>query len=277
MATLKFKTKEEIPADLQASAEEIKEGDEKGQWSVKVAPSAKVDEFRDRNVEQARKLEAAEKDAKTLRQVLGLKDDAQLDADAISTELTELRETKKKVDDGKLSKSEDIEKELEKRTAKMRSEHEDKVAALTKANNELKTQNGDLDTKFKRTFIDREAFQVCTDTDLGVEGWAMKYIVEEAYKLYHVDDNGKLTPKRDGSVVYGESGTDPMTIKEWVDTELRKSSPQFFKKSGGGGATGGNGDASKFGGFSESDFNKLPPEKRLAIANEQAAKKQVRR
>lgn len=276
MATLKFKTKDEIPADLQSAAEEIKEGDEKGQWQVKVAPSAKVDEFRDRNVEQARKLETAEKDVKTLRGVLGLKDDAQLDADALTTELTDLRDTKKKVDDGKLSKSEDIEKELEKRTEKMRQEAADKLAAVTKALNEEKSKNGDLDTKYRRTFIDRDAYQVCADPDLGVEPWAMQYILQDAYKLFSVEDTGKLIPKRDNSVVYGESGTDPMTLKEWVDTELRKQSPQFFKKSGGGGATGGN-DTTKFGGLSEADFNKLAPEKRLAIANEIAAKQQARR
>lgn len=275
MALLKFKTKEEIPDDLKDVAEETKDGDATI-WAVKVAPAKKVDEFRENNVNLARKYDAAEAERKNLRKALGLKDDDTLDVEKLTTELTDLRDTKKLVNDGKLEKKEDIEKEIEKRTAQMRQALEDKAIAATQALAKEKQRGDEFEGKFKRTFIDRDAYQVCNDPDLGVEPWALPYILQDAYGLFQVEGEGKIIPKRDGSIVYGESGTDPMTLKEWIDGEVRKTKPQFFKKSAGGGAQGGSGDASKFGGLSEADFNKLPPEKRLAIANEMEAKQRAR-
>lgn len=276
MAVLKFKTKEEIPDDLREHAEEIKdEGAEKGQWKVKVAADKKLGEFRDNNVELRRKVDALTDDNKIMRGALGLKDEDKFDSEKFTTELTGLRETQKLVNDGKLTKSDAIEAELEKRTTSMRQSLEDgKNAALQAATRE-KARADELEGKLKRGVIDRAVYEVCSDAEMGIHGWAAEYIQQLAYGLYSVDENNKLVPKENGSVVYGDSGSEPMTVKEWVENKVRKAKPQFFKTNVGGGATGG-GDATKFGGMSEKDFMDLPPEKRLEIVNAQTAKKGYR-
>jgi hypothetical protein len=269
---LSYATADEIPEEFKSVAEEIKDGEHKGTFKVKVSPTKKIDEFRQRNVEQAERLEAAQAQAKALRKVLGLADDAEFDADKLAGEFVELKNTKKLVDDGKLTKSEAIEAEVEKRVATMKQSLEDARLAAVKVADAQKLRGDDYEAKYKRGFIDRDVYRVCTEADLGVEAWAVPYILQDAYGLFTVegDDNSiKLTPKKNGSVLYGENGADPMTIKEWVNTEVRKSAPHFFKKSNGGGAAGGDGSGDKgsMGGFTAEAFSKLPPEKRLEIAN----------
>lgn len=278
MAVLKFKTHDEIPSDLREVAEEISDGDDKGQWKVKVSAQSKLDEFRENNVALAKKMDTAVAELEGLKSALGLSSDEKVDVDALTSELGELRTTDKLVKDGKLSKSEDIEKEVEKRTDNMRKTLEEGRTAAQKVAEAEKRRADDNEGKYRRTFIDRDVYSVCTDTEAGVEHWAIPYILQDAYTLYHVEgESNKLVPKRDGGIVYGESGGEPMTLQEWINGEVRKSKPHFFKKSGGGGASGGGDAGQKFGGMSKDDFDKLPASRRLAIANEIEAKQRARK
>ena len=95
--------------------------------------------------------------------------------------------------------------------------------------------------------------------------------------MFIVEQDGTITPKKNGQTLWGEDGSTPMTMKEWINLSLRKDAPHYFKKSAGGGAQGGA-DAKNFGGMTEEEFNKLPAMRRLEIANEAAFKQQkVRR
>jgi hypothetical protein len=57
-----------------------------------------------------------------------------------------------------------------------------------------------------------------------------------------------------------------MTSDEWLGS-LKKDAPHFFKGNTGGGA--GGADGKKYpNGMSAEEFQKLPPEQRLAFANQ---------
>lgn len=273
MAKWLFEDEASIPEDLKEHVEKGT-GEYEGKFFVNVVANAKLKDFRDTNIAVRKDLEKSEATLKSLRGALGLKDDQEIDVEEITAKLGELHEIAQKVADNKLQGTEAIEAEVTKRIEKMKEKFEEDKRGLSIAQGELKRRNEELERALDRKEIDAALVGVVGDEDIGVSQWAYKYIVQEAYSLFEVDrETKKLIPKRGGSVVYGEDGGEPMTVKEWVDGELRKSNPEFFKKSGGGGADGG-GDKSTFG-YSREAFDKLPPEKRLELAN-QAALKQGR-
>jgi hypothetical protein len=265
MAKWLFEDEASIPEDLKDHVEKGT-GEYEGKFFVNVVANAKLKDFRDTNISVRKDLEKAEGTLKTLRGALGLKEDEEIDADEIGTKLGELREIAQKVADNKLQGSDAIEAEVNKRIEKMKEKFEEDKRGLSVAHGDLKRRADELERALDRKEIDASLVGVVSDDDIGVSPWAYKYIVQEAYSLFEVDrETKKLVPKRGGSVVYGESGGEPMTVKEWVDGELRKSNPEFFKKSAGGGADGG-GDKSTFG-YSREAFDALPAEKRLELVN----------
>jgi hypothetical protein len=265
MARWVFETEDGIPEDLRDHAEKGT-GEYEGKFVVNVVANAKLKDFRDTNIAVRKDLEKTETTLKALRGALGLKEDDDIDVDEISAKLGEMREIAQKVADNKLQGTEAIEAEVNKRIERMKEKFEEDKRGMSVAHGDLKRRAEELERALDRKEIDAALVGVVSDDDIGVSPWSYKYIVQEAYNLFEVDrESKKLIPKRGGSVVYGESGGEPMTVKEWVDGELRKSNPEFFKKSAGGGADGG-GDKSTYG-YSREAFDALPAEKRLELVN----------
>ena len=132
----------------------------------------------------------------------------------------------------------------------------------------MKAERDAAVSAYKQTFIDRQVSTVCNDPELGVEATAIDDVMNRARAVFIVEEDGSLTPKsKTGQTLWGEDGSTPMTMKEWVNISLRKDAPHYFKKSAGGGATGGA-DAKNFGGMTKEEFDKLPAIRRLEIANQ---------
>lgn len=267
MPIINFKTKDEIPAELADVAQEIKEGDNAGQWSVNVVPRKKLDEFRDNNTAQAAKLEKAEGFVSRILTAVGAKSAEDFDIAKFTEEFAGLKDVSQKVADGKLKASDAIEAEVTKRTEAMREKFNVDLQAKSV---ELAAMRGERDAAvrdFKRTFIDRAVASVIADPDLGLEPTAQIDVINRAYKVFQVQDDNSLKPETEnGQTLWGEDGTTPMSVKEWINIVLRKEAPHYFKKSNGGNANGGD-NTKQFGGMTEAEFLKLPPERRLAIYN----------
>ncbi len=270
MTTLSYDTLDQVPEALRKDAKEVKDGD-KVSFQVAVVPKARIDEFRDRNVELAKKLEEAEALSKSVFGVLGIKAE-EFDPAKLEETLGALRTTAQQVADGKLKATDDIDKVVLARTEAMREKHDKELQQQQKELRAAKDEAAGHKNNFLRTFIDRAVLEAVRDEDLGVQGTAYVDIIERAYKVFKVGDDGSLTPEKNGQTMWGEAGDTAMSVKEWINIALRKESPHYFKPSQGGGAGGGNGDGKSFG-MSEEAFSKLKPEERLKLINRQAARR----
>lgn len=270
MPVIYFPTKDAVPPDLLEAALEVTEGDNKGQFGVNVVPRKKMEEFRDNNIEISKRLEKAEGLVSKVLAATGVKSADEFDPAKFTEELGALKDTAQKVADGKLQAKDDIEKAVAARTEAMREKFNTDLQAAAVEKATLKRERDEAISQFKRTFIDKAVAQVIADPDLGLEPTALVDVVSKAYNVFKVQDDNSLRPETpNGQTMWGEDGTTPMNMKEWINIALRKESPHYFKKSNGGGA-GGGGDTKQFGGMSEADFNKLSPQRRLEIANQQA-------
>lgn len=270
MPLLTYDSKAAIPDGLGENAKEITEGDLKGKWQINVVPKEKLDEFRENNTTLAKKAETLEAQVKGIIEAAGGKFDG-FEIEAFKTAQEEMRTLVQGIKDGKIKPSE-LEAELARRTDAMREKHDRDLQAKQVEIATIKGEKDTLDKQFRRTFIDRAISQVIADDTVGVQPMAMMDIANRAYGLFTVEESGKLVPKREGQTVWGEDGATPMTVKEWVSTELRKDAPHYFKPSKGGGAAGGgSGGSPDLGGHTQEAFNKLRPEERLRIANRRSA------
>lgn len=270
MPIIHYKTKEEVPSDVVDYATEVKdEGEFKGQWSVNLVPRKKLEEFRTNNENISKDKEVSEGLVKKFLALHGVKEVAELDFTKLGDGLAALNDTARKVADGKLKASDDIDKVVEERTGVMRQKFDDELRSAKAETAAAKSERDKSVADFKRTFIDRAVSTSITDPDLGVEPTAMLDIMQRAYGVFVVEEDGTITPKKNGQTMWGDDATQPMTMKEWIGLVLRKEAPHYFKKNTGGGASGGS-DTKQFGGMTEAEFMKLSPSRRLEIANKLA-------
>lgn len=260
MPDVTFANLEAIPTELQ---EGLKPNDD-GKYVINLVPNSKLKEFRDNNVTISKERDDLKTANAGFIKIIGE------DAEAFTTELSELRTTQQQVKDGKLTDKGDIAETVKTRVAEqvesMKKGYEDqlKVGATELAN--AKEYGAQADTKFKRTLIDRAITEAVLDEKSGANPAALAPILRDAYETFVVDDDGAIVPKNGDAIIYGSNGTDPMTSSEWLG-KLKEKSPFYFKSSQGGGGGGGE-DSKNLGGFSRAEFDKLPPQQKLQIANQ---------
>jgi len=272
--TLKFATKDEIPEELRDDAKEITEGESKGHFAIAVVAKSKVDEFRKRNIETSEKLEEAVAALSKFKTVLG----EDVDLDTFQEELASLRDIKRRVDDREIKDDSQIDALVKERTEAMRSKHGEELQAAAQALAKAKAEGAEYKARFKQTFIDRAVSEAATLEDLGVHPAAIADVTKRAYEIFQVQEDNSLLPKKNGNTVWGEDGVTPMTVREWIDTTLRKEVPYYFKPSQGGGSGGGDGRGNDGAhGLSAEELAKLSPLKRLELANKQSAKEAAAR
>lgn len=270
MPIIVYDNQDAVPEDVRKDATEIKEGDNKGKWSINLVSRKSLESFRDKNIEVAEKLRLEGETVGKFRALHGLKAEEALDFEALGKTVTELTETFKLVGDGKLKKSEEIENVVKARMEIATGQHATVVAGLNQTLAAEKAAREGAEKALDRTHIDREVNSAGLSDKLGVHPSALNDITQRAYAVFNVekDASGNVTlmPKANGAILYGKDGVTPRSIAEWIDHDVRNSWPHYFKQSTGGGAHGGNGNQS-FGGLSEAEFNKLPPEERLRRHN----------
>lgn len=262
MPILKFKTKEEIPADFHDIVTE-----KDGGFEINVVSSAKLDTFRQNNIAVSQERDQL-KQWKTERESIF----GEATLEDFNKELAELRGTAQQVKDGKLTAKTDIEAEVTKRTETMRGTLEAQIAAKAAEAKQWKEKADANETKLKMTIVDNAINSLAIDKKFGLNPKALPDVLSRARGVFEVQADGSLVAKRNGEILRGEDGTSPMTVSEWL-VNLRKEAEYYFLGSNGGGATGDQGaGAAKFGGLTEQAFNALSPIERLKIANRQGAK-----
>ncbi|GAA5560694.1 hypothetical protein Asch02_02205 [Acinetobacter schindleri] len=207
---------------------------------IKAAIQAAVDEavkgLKDKNAELI-------KDKKELKDELGsLKskvDGLDLDTIKVLLDKSNQDEESKLIAEGK------IEEVIQKRTEKMREEHE----KLLKAEKERADKAETYANKFRQSVIQGQIVQAAVE--MGALSEATADIAFLAQSQFSLDENGKAVAiDANGEVVIGKDGSNPVTPKEWVEG-LRENKPYFWPKANGSGSPGSGTSIKKWSDYTE--------------------------
>ncbi|MCG9515162.1 hypothetical protein MCL26_08575 [Acinetobacter pittii] len=221
---------------------------------IKAAIQAAVDEavkgLKDKNAELI-------KDKKELKDELGsLKskvDGLDLDAIKVLLDKSNQDEESKLIAEGK------IEEVIQKRTEKMREEHE----KVLKAEKERADKAENYSNKFRQSVIQGQIVQAAVE--MGALSEATADIAFLAQSQFSLDENGKaVSVDVNGEVVIGKDGTNPVTPKEWVES-LREKKPYFWPKANGSGSAGSGIATKKWSDYTEAERASLARENPAAF------------
>lgn len=213
-----YDSEAEIPAAYKALFTQ-----QDGKWVLQVeggVPKAKVDEFRTKNIELQKELDATKERFK----------------DIDPEKWSEYKAAADDLATGKAIKKDGFDKAVEDRVAQMRVDLEKKTNDAVKARE--KAENDLLNLRMETTLRDLAIKH-------GVRKEAMPDVIARGMRSLKLVD-GKLIAHDDvGQKRYGKS-SDPMGPDEWAE-ELVGSAPHLFDPNSGGGAAG-SGGAKKFAG-----------------------------
>lgn len=260
MPIINFDSIDAVPEGLKEFA---KTDDDTGKVTVNVVPNAKLDEFREKNIDLSKKLEAVSPTLARVQKIAGE------DLDAFETDLAGLREIAQRVKDGELKTDDQIENAVQDRIKVLKDGYDSNQKSLAKELAEANQKALTLTQRLNQTRIDKDVTAAVIIPESGVRPEALPDVLQRAYSLFKIEDD-KLVPKRGESVVYGADGASPMTVTEWL-VKLRDEAPHYFKGNNGGGAAGGKEE--KVGGFTAAQIAGMSPLQRLELANKTGAQK----
>jgi hypothetical protein len=213
----KYRTKDEIPAELVSLYAE-----REGAWQLDVdgvTDKAKLDEFRTNNVALLKQVEDLKK------RFDGIDPD----------EVRKLADEKQRLEEERQLKAGEIDKVVESRIKGLRGDWEKQVATL---NSERDALNARL------TAIQIDQGVITAATKRGLRPTAIADITARARNVFKLVNGGPRAFEADNqSVRYGKDGVTPMTLEEWVDTQVAEA-PHLFESNAG---SGGGGAASQYG------------------------------
>jgi hypothetical protein len=209
----KFKTKDEIPAELQSLYVE-----RDGAWTLDaegVVEKSKHEEFRTNNIALTNQLKRFEG----------------IDPDAVR----QLAEDKQKLLEERQLKAGEVDKVIEARLKTARTEW-DKIHNVVVAERDALTG--------RLTAIQIDQAVVTEATKRGLRATALPDITSRARTAFKLVNGVPQSFEADGQTArMGKDGVSPMTLAEWVDA-LVSDAPHLFEANAGGGAAGsGSGGA----------------------------------
>ena len=218
---LKFKTKEEVPGEVQALYVE-----RDGEWVLDVdggaVERARLDEFRTSNSALKKELE------ETRKRYEGIDPE----------EVRKLAEEKRQLEETQQLKVGEVEKVLENRLKTAKADWDKQFAAIS-------GERDALNVRLTAIQIDQGITTVATKK--GLRPTAIPDITARARSVFRLVNGAPTAFEGDGKTVrVGKDGITPMTLEEWVDTQV-SDAPHLFESNAGGGAAsdaaGGGGAA----------------------------------
>lgn len=249
---------------LEGLSEEVKTlykqgGD--GKWHLDTeedaSAKAKLDEFRSNNIKLMKEREELTKKLEKLG------DPAEIEA---------MRKKLQALDDKKLIEEGKLDEVVNQRTERMRQDFENQIKQLTAAIDEREKKLSSTNQRLSEVLIDGEITKAVNGVGV-VKKEAMRDILARGRATWHLDDEGKPTPKEGDKLLYGKDGLKALTFDEWAQA-LILTAPFLFEESGGGGAGGGANSGGRGAGFrgSKEEVAKLPATERLKYLHQQEQK-----
>jgi hypothetical protein len=208
---LKYKTKDEVPAELQTIYVE-----RDGEFALDVdgvVEKSKHDEFRNLNVALRKELEDQKK------RFEGIDPD----------EVRKLADEKRQLEESQQLKLGEVEKVLENRMKNAKTEWDKQMATVS-------AERDSLTSRLTAIQIDQGVTTVATKK--GLRPTAIPDITARARTVFRLVNGVPAAFEADGKTVrVGKDGMTPMTLEEWVDTQVADA-PHLFESNSGGGAAG---------------------------------------
>jgi len=262
MATLSYASLSEVPESLRGSAKES----EDGKYIVKVAPADKIQEFRENNVKLSQQRDDLVGKVTKYEQVTGvaLDDLPTGKLDDFAKMLEKLRDTSKRVADGALVENTSLEEAAAARVTEVTNNLKAQLAEMARDRDAQKERAKSADERANQMQVENSIRLAASDPDVAMLDKAVNLVLPSAFKVFRVDDGGKLMPKTaDGTVIYGSDGVTPMSVKEWL-LKQRDDNGFLFKGSQGGGASGS--DQKQSGRLSAAELAGMSPQQRMNYA-----------
>jgi hypothetical protein len=246
----KFKSREEIPAEQVALYTE-----RDGAFFLDVegaVDKAKLDEFRNNNLALAKERDELAKrfegiDAEQARALIAEKQKAEeerlLNGSPHPSPLPNAEREKE-------AERERIEKVIESRVKGIKGELEKQLASAS-------AERDALNSRLTTVQIDQGVTTVATKR--GLRPTAIADITARARTVFKLVNGAPAAFESDGKTVrYGRDGLNPMTLEEWVDTQVSEA-PHLFESNAGGGAASnaaGGGAGSRAHGLQKNPFKR---------------------
>jgi hypothetical protein len=261
MATLVYSTLSEVPEDIRDSA---KEGED-GKYTVKVAAAEKITEFRENNVKLSQQRDDLVAKLTRYEQVTGVSiEEAGTKLVDFAKTLEALRDTKKRVDDGALVENTSLEEAAAARVTEVTNNLKSQLAEMARDRDAQKERAKAAEDSRNQMMVENSIRLAASDPDVAMLDKAVNLVLPQAFKVFRIEEGGKLTPKTsDGTVIYGSDGVTPMSVKEWL-LKQRDDNDFLFKGSRGGGASGS--DSKTAGRLNAAELAKMTPQQRMNYA-----------
>jgi hypothetical protein len=209
---IKHQTKAEIPAELQSLYLE-----RDGAWCLDVeggfTDKGKLDEFRTANIALRKEIEELQARFQGIDPVA----------------VRKLAEDKARLEEQQALKAGEFEKVLETRLKTVKTDHDKALAALT-------GERDALNARLATIQIDQAV--VTEATKRGLRPTALPDITARARHTFRLVNGVPQAFESDGSTLRaGRDGVTPLSLAEWLDTQV-SDAPHLFASSAGGGATG---------------------------------------
>jgi hypothetical protein len=211
--TLKFKynSKDQIPSDHQAFYTE-----RDGAFVLNaegIVEKSRLDEFRQQNITLKNKLDE-----------LTTRFDG-IDPDHVRAQLEE----KRRLEEAQALKAGEFEKILESRSKALKSDFEKQLSTVVSERDTLNS---------KLTDIQINQGVIIAGTKRGLRSSAIPDITARARNTFKLVNGVPRAFEPDGSTVRaGRDGVTPMTIEEWIDSQV-SDAPHLFESNAGSGAAG---------------------------------------
>lgn len=256
MPNITFDSLDLVPDEFKAVAKSVEGSD---RVTINVVPTAKIDEFRDKNIALSKERDTLLATIEPFKAIVGE------DLEGFTKDLDNLRQTQQRVKDGELKETRAIEEALGKRTEELRKDYENRLQTVGKEGAAWRTKYEGLDGEFRKSLVAAAIKDAAMESDSGVDPRAVPELIMSAYGTFRADDQRRVIPFEGDAPIYGADGSTPMTPREWL-VKMREMKPFFFKQTNGGGSGGET--TRKVLGVDAKELAKMSASERLALANE---------
>ena len=231
----------------------VKSSDGKHKLEVEgLVDKSKVDEFRETNIALNKKLEDMSKSLESLKGIDPAK-------------FREYEEQARQINEKELIKKGDFETLVAQRTAAMKKDLEDKIAAQAETIKNLEGEKTKAYGERDSYIVESELRKAAEHPEAGYNPGVADILLPHVMKEFTIKDGKVTRVKPDGTVVYGKD-SNPATIQEFLQ-DMSKDRPWMIKPSSGSGAQGNNGKGAANGKtMKRADYNALDPAAQHAFA-----------
>lgn len=232
MLKREYATKEEIPEAVQSLYSE-----QGGKWVLVVEGAdeltKRLSEFRDNNTALEVRLKKEQEEHEAHRKKFDGVDPDRYRLVQDQIEKMDQDEEKQLIQAGK------IDEVVSRRTAVAIASAEEKFKAKSVALSDMTTERDTLSKKLGSHLIEQKVQVEISNQGLTIGKHALSDILSRSNSRWKIDKEGNESPVgADGKTAFGDKG-EPLTMAEFVKTELLGKAPHLFAAAKGGGGDGG--------------------------------------